>query len=302
MPYEIGFSRAADKTVSFLVLDTVGEKLSLPEYARIAAVYWSVDELARWASTLNGHNLHTDLTHVPKVWFEKLAQYVRLDPPEPELIGLCERALDTISLLSNPEIHSVLALTSENFDWLPTDGGAVREIAYDLLAPLAYYRLGLQIETRMRELIEAVYLSPTQHYELSRQEPRIPYQPEICGWRITRYQTPEQTWLQGLRRDQLDERIERFLMTRDRNNRLRLATKEEFKAEFDRVLASRDERSRRSLGVLVNSLFGFTPDLRPVYWRVLALQHYLFSVILGRDPDLAPFDEETRLIVRRFVK
>lgn len=91
-------------------------------------------------------------------------------------------------------------------------------------------------------------------------------------------------------------------MTRDRNNRLRLATKEEFKAEFDRVLASKDERARRSLGVLVNPLFGFTPALRPVYCRVLALQHYLFSVILGRGPDLAPFDTETRLTVRRFVK
>ena len=167
VPYEIGFSRAADKTASFLMLDTLGEKLSVPEYARIAAVYWSVDELARWASTLNGHHLHADLTHIPNVRFEELSRYVRLDPPQPEFIGLCERAFDTISLLSNPKIQ--------------------------------------------------------------------------------------------------------------------------------------DERPRRSLGVLVNPLFGFTPDLRPIYWRVLALQRYFYSVILGRESDLAPFDEEMRRIVWRFI-
>lgn len=301
VPYEIGISRASDKTASFLYIDTGGDMIPLPEYVKIAPVFWSADELLRWSCTLGGNDLHTDLTHVHGDRLDNIAHYVRLDPPVPKLAALCEKSLDTISLLSHEEIHSVLALKSDTFDWLPSQGGAIREVAYDLFAPLAYYQLGLHAEPAGRELLEAAYLAPTRHYELAQQEPSISYQPETPEWRTARYRTQRSTWLQGLRHNQLRKRIERFLMTRDRNNRLRLATREEFKAEFDRVLDSGDTRSRRALGVLVNPLFGFTPELRPVYWRVLALQHHLYSAILGRRPGVAPFDEDTLRVVRRFL-
>ena len=42
-------------------------------------------------------------------------------------------------------------------------------------------------------------------------------------------------WLQGLKREQLDSRLERFLTARDRKGNLRIATKEEFKAEFEPI-------------------------------------------------------------------
>jgi hypothetical protein len=277
------------------------EKVNLPAYARVAAAYWSVDELARWASTLAGHDLHSDLTQVPEAQFGQLARYVPLEPPKPQFFALCEQALATIELLRNPETHSVLALTSGEFDWLPTTGGPIRDLAYDLLAPLTYIRLGLPIPHPATEFAKMAYLVPTLHYEISRCEPRLSYSPEVCGWSYLRYQTPKETWLQGLRKDQLDERLARFLATRNRKGELRLATKEEFKAEFDRVLASSDSSSQRSLGVLVNPLFGFSPDLRPIYWRILAIQYYLFARLLNRDTGLAPFNDETRLIALRYI-
>jgi hypothetical protein len=64
----------------------------------------------------------------------------------------------------------------------------------------------------------------------------------------------------------------------------RLATREEFKAEFDRILGlgPDQEQDKRSLGVLVNPLFGFTPVDRPVFWRVLAVQQRLHSAFADR--------------------
>lgn len=62
-------------------------------------------------------------------------------------------------------------------------------------------------------------------------------------------QNAARTWLQGLKRSQLDDRIDQFMTTRDRNNRSRLATKGEFNGEFERVFSSTHERNRRSLGV-----------------------------------------------------
>jgi hypothetical protein len=299
VPYEIGHSRGVGKTVCFLVLGDARERALLPEYVRMAATYWSVDELARWASGLAGHDLHSNLSHVPEDRFLELAKYLPLMPPEPDLTTICSRALDAIELLARPEVQETLALTTDRFDWLPTAGGPVREIAYDLFAPLACYRLGQLAGADAWKEVEAAYLAPTRHYEVSRQEPPLPYGPEVEGWRHLRYRSPGQTWLQGLKPPQLVERVTRFLTTRDRTGQLRLATREEFKAEFDRILGFGDEHARRSLGVLVNPLFGFTPRLRPVFWRVLAIQYLVYSKVVGRGTGAIPFDQEAVAVARR---
>jgi hypothetical protein len=56
VPYEIGFSRSQDAHTSYLVLESIRKMEEIPEYARLAANYWSVDELVRWAAFLaRGH-------------------------------------------------------------------------------------------------------------------------------------------------------------------------------------------------------------------------------------------------------
>src|SRR3954464_500034 len=45
VPYEIGTSRGLARPVAFLVLESIRSMDALPEYVRIAANYWSVDEL-----------------------------------------------------------------------------------------------------------------------------------------------------------------------------------------------------------------------------------------------------------------
>jgi hypothetical protein len=300
VPYEIGFSRSQGVASAFLITDQVDVLNQLPQYATISSLYASIDELARWTATLAGKDLHTDLTGIPPGVLEQLAKFVPMDPPRPDLSVLCERALNAIALLDNVETHRVLALTTQSFEWLPTTGGPISELAYDLLAPLAYFKLGLTTLPGQRSHLQLVYELPTLHYRIAAQEPEVPYAPEVLGWKSLRYRTPETTWLQGLTKEQLDERIVNFLCTRTRAGDLRLATRAEFKAEFQRIVTSNVERSRRSLGVLINPLLGFTPMTRPVYWRILAIQHQLYSDMLGRNiPGL--FSRETANAAQSFL-
>lgn len=120
-----------------------------------------------------------------------------------------------------------------------------------------------------RETLQRIYRSITRDYELVTVSPSVEYHPEASGWRRRRYAEPASSWNQGLAPDKLRERLGRFFIVLDLDRRPRLATKEDFKAEFDRVLASGVESEKR-LGVLVNPLLGFTPLDKPVtcaYWR-----------------------------------
>jgi hypothetical protein len=279
VPYEIGYCRAAAKPASFVAVRPA--EIATPEFVRVAAVYWSVDEIARWASTLAGHDLHTDLSNVDETIYQGLAQYLPLDPPAPELAFLCNRALQAIDLLKRSEVQLELELTTNTFSWLPTRGGLVREIAYDIMAPLAYHQLDFPISQKSKSALIDAYLALTEHCAIAKMDPPINYDPECTDWRIQRYITPDRSWLQGLRPAQLFERLSAFLTARDRRGCVRLATREEFKAEFDRVLNSGNEHAQRSLGVFLNPLFGFTPASRPVYNRILSIWRSLYSNIVN---------------------
>lgn len=302
VPYEIGYSRAADKVSSFVISASDARGIELPEFISTSPTYWSVDELARWAATLNGNNLHFDLRDVPARVFGDLARHFALDPPELEIDRLCERGLEAINRLADPVAEDALALTSDSFDWLPTTGGLIREIAYDLLAPLAFAKFTASRATGAGDLLDIAYAALISDHELARYDPCIDYRPWTREWRTQRYLTPSRSWMQGLEERQLSERLERFMMTRDRNHDLRIATKEEFKTEFDRILRSRDGPDRRALGVLVNPLFGFSKKSRPVFWRVLAVQYLIYSTLLGRDATQGPFEIDVLRLGRRFAE
>jgi hypothetical protein len=279
VPYEIGYCRAAAKPASFLAVRP--SEIATPEFVRVTAVYWSVDEIARWASTLTGHDLHSDLSNVGETVYRDLERYLPLDPPTPRLSCLCKRALDAINLLAKPEVHLQLQLTTNLFSWLPTRGGLVREIAYDIMAPLAYHQLDFPILNESKGTLLDAYLALTEHYAIAKLDPSLNYDPECPNWKTQRYITPDRSWLQGLRPAQLSERLSAFLTARDRRGCVRLATREEFKAEFDRVLNSGGEHAQRSLGVFLNPLFGFTPASRPVYNRILSIWRTLYSKIVN---------------------
>lgn len=280
VPYEIGFSRSADIPVSYLVLESIRTTESLPEYVRLGANFWSIDELVRWATTLSADRSRTP----DPATIRDLTDFVPRLPPTPTVHTLAERAVAAIDRLAEPNTWTALALSqTDTFSWLPTSGGIVRDLAYDLLAPLALVELNPDIPTH-RELLHLAWQAPTLHFQLADADPALPYNPEVDYWRRRRYENPPKYWRQGLSADQLSTRLRRFLIVNDIDGQQRLATNEEFKAEFDRVLRTGTEHDQRALGVLVNPLFGFTPTDRPVFWRVLARQRQLYNEILDHAP------------------
>ena len=292
VPYEIGFSRSLNRPISFLVLSDIRSMNDLPEYVRLAANYWSVDELVRWIMRLSNKSMHTPL-HISIEKINALTDFVPLETPSITIRDLLMNALSSIDKLEDHKIWEALQLTStEQFDWLPTKGGLIRDLAYDLLAPIAFFRLCEQNESvklilrilqiDILQLLCQSYLSITQHYEFAKLDPPLSYKPEEVGWRRQRYLTPASSWLQGLSIEQLNERLDRFFLVQGLDDNKRLATREEFKAEFDQILRSRSENERRSLGVLINPLLGYNPIERPVYYRILNRQQQLYrSFIKG---------------------
>jgi hypothetical protein len=298
VPYEIGFSRSAATPVFYLVLESIRAMESLPEYVRLGANFWSVDELVRWATRLSGNQARTP----EPATIRRLADFVPRLPPAPTVQTLVEGAVTTINRLAESNTWTALKLSqTDTFNWLPTRGGIVRDLAYDLLAPLAFLELKPNgLITSDRELLHQAFQAPTLHYRLARADPTLPYTPQADYWRRLRYQNPPTYWLQGLSMEQLRDRLHRFLIVNNLDRQQRLATREEFKAEFDRILQVGTEYEQRALGVLINPLLGFTPIDRPVYWRVLALQHHAYNKIIGRD-SITPFDPITATLTRQFV-
>ncbi|MEU5259716.1 toll/interleukin-1 receptor domain-containing protein [Amycolatopsis sp. NPDC021455] len=299
VPYEIGFSRSANIPVSYLVLQSIGSMAGLPEYVRLGANFWSADELVRWAGRLaEGRRGSVDGSVV-----DGLTGFVPRLPPVPEVAELAARAVAAIELLATPGAWAALELTrTDRFQWLPSTGGIVRDLAYDLLAPLAFLEVASgTVSAREEELLRSAAAAATWHRVLAQTTPALPYEPEVECWRYERYRNPPVHWLQGLTTGQLHERLHRFLIVDDLDGRPRLATREEFKEEFDSVLRGGITREERSLGVLLNPLFGFTPANRPVYWRILAVQYEIYHRILGITPPSRTFDETTSALARHLA-
>jgi hypothetical protein len=286
VPYEIGFSSSHGSRTSYLLLESIRTMDGLPEYVRLAANYWSIDELVRWAASLAQGHVQASAIPLDVALLASLRQFLPQQPPEPVISRLSSQAVASIDRLFDSRTQRALQLEPpEEFRWLPTRGGLVRDLAYDLYAPLAFYQLRSSALAGLeQDILGLVYRSVTLHYKLAQVAPALEYHPQVQGWRRRRYAEPSSSWLQGLSMEQLNERLSRFFVVPGIGQGQRLATREEFKAEFDRVLRSGAEHDQRSLGVLVNPLFGFTPRDRPVFVRVLAMQQLLYQQIADRAP------------------
>jgi hypothetical protein len=118
--------------------------------------------------------------------------------------------LPALGELNNLETQQQLQLTSTTFDWLPTAGGFIRDLSYDILAPLAYYQLKeAQLVGEQRPILRLLYLSITQHNAIAKLD-KLKYQPVTVNWRTDRYDDPSFHWLQGISETQLKERLRRF--------------------------------------------------------------------------------------------
>jgi hypothetical protein len=308
VPYEIGQGRALQIPVSYLMLSSVRGPEALPEYVRLAATYWSVDELIRWVSGLLRSHIWEEARLPSERLVKEVAEFVPRSPPEVTPSGLSIQALAAIASLGKPETQKILELPSTNlfdglitnegllrefeYDWLPTTGGFIRDLAYDLLAPLALFQLGNRpkpLVDPIRIWLKGVYDFMTLEDALAQLPPPLRYERSYQGMRQRRYPTPAKSWPQGIPKLELQLALHQFFLTTSLNGDKRLVTKEEFKAEFDRTQSASEDYNQRRLAMLVNPLFGFSPAERPfiaVYYVcnidfmkvLLTLPHNQFSI------------------------
>ena len=172
----------------------------LPEYARLAANYWSIDELVRWAVSLAQGHMQAPTAPLDVALVASLQQFLPRQPPEPVISELSARAVTSIEQLFDDRTQRALQLEPpEEFKWLPTRGGLVRDLAYDLYAPLAFYQLRSSALARPeKDILGLIYRSVTLHYKLAQVAPVLDDYPETQGWRRRRYVEPASSWLQGL--------------------------------------------------------------------------------------------------------
>ena len=118
--------------------------------------------------------------------------------------------------------------SADEFMWLPTSGGLIRDLAYDLYAPLAFYQLrSSTLAEREKSILGLIYQSLPLHYALAKVYPTLNYHPQMQGWRQRRYMEPASWWLQGLSAEQLRDRLGRFFIVPDMDQGQWLATREE---------------------------------------------------------------------------
>jgi len=161
VPYEIGFSSSRGSRMSYLVLESIRKMDDLPEYARLAANYWSIDELLRWAVSLAGGHVQAVAAPLDAEIVAALEKFLPRQPPEPVISQLSTRAVASMERLFDSRTQHALQLESaDEFMWLPTSGGLIRDLAYDLYAPLAFYQLrSSALAEPQKSILGLIYLS-----------------------------------------------------------------------------------------------------------------------------------------------
>jgi hypothetical protein len=247
----------------------------------------------------------------------------------------CEPILFQFAELSESAVRRIYALARNAKDgnlgpdryWLSTDHYFIKSTIYRLLAPMAAFKL-LQhrltnIDLKLDQAINIQYiLAKILYYtfssstDLARSEPAIPYDPDQIGYeskgldesmkRERRAKYPERIWLQGLKVGTLDILAETLILS-EKGNNIRIKSFGEFEQQYfkkDKSISSDD--SNEPFEVFFTLFSYFHPRTRPVLWRVLLTQAFLYNAIKnirnGKDFNTSNFDEFVNLFEVENVK
>ncbi len=178
--------------------------------------------------------------------------------------------------------------------WLAGEGYYFLSTTYMLLAPATTFRLlqrrltdiDLSLEPTMRnhyELLKLVFLSFNEDFDIARQAPKLPYEPDKTDQgepdraRLLA-EAPARYARQGLYRGVLDIVVEALIV--EDGGGQRVMSFGEFLREWGRP----DSKLDAVHPILRDLILGFHPERKPVLWRVLLVQHMLYTVLLRDEP------------------
>ena len=172
--------------------------------------------------------------------------------------------------------------------WLERDGYYFWSTIYNILAPVALYRIirrkltfvDLAVDEGIAAnymLAKLLYLTLTSDFDLAATEPSIPYDPHAENAGSARQEDPQKYWKQGVPLGYLDNVIDDCLLAGEDQPRL-LA----FGGFAQRVERLKTENPSHNSSLFVEILKGFHPDTRPVLWRILITQAHIHRLLVGR--------------------
>lgn len=218
----------------------------------------------------------------------------------------CEPILFQWAELSDSAIKRIYALARNAKEgnlgparhWLATDHYFIRSTIYRLIAPLAAFKL-LQnrltgIDLKLDQSINVQYLLAKSLYytfssanDLARTDPSIPYDPDQIGSDVSKldeYQKkanlidrPERFWLQGLKVGTLDKLVE-SLISVDTTGISHIMSFGEFEKRYFDVETVKGIEAQR-FETFITLFSYFHPKTRPVLWRILIAQSFLYNSI-----------------------
>jgi hypothetical protein len=222
--------------------------------------------------------------------------YQECEPLLFELYELSENALHRIYSLARSARKGNLGLTGS---WLDSPGYYMASTIYNLLAPIAVYKLiqrrltfvDLTVEPHIRSqyiLAKLIAVSFTDDFDFARCTPQRPYSPNDHAWQALRKTDPAQYWKQGIPLGRLDVAAEGLIL-QESSGSLRLRSFGEFETEYH------DKKSTIGTGFssVTDMFLGFHPKFRPCLWRMLITQAHIYEALLkisqggGAEPVIA---------------
>ncbi len=231
----------------------------------------------------------------------------------------CEPILFEFSELSESALKRIYALAKNAREgnlgpdryWLSTDHYFIRSTIYRLIAPLAAFKL-LQhkltnIDLKMDYSINIQYiLAKILYYtfssspDLAKSNPAIFYDPDQIGTDLSltesdkkqmREKYPERFFIQGLKVGNLDILSESLIVESGKDARIKSFG--EFEIEF--LKNKESDPDKKKFEIFITMFSFFHPKTRPVLWRVLITQAFLYKAIMNirntENLSLASFDD-----------
>jgi hypothetical protein len=247
----------------------------------------------------------------------RLSLYQRFEPLLFQLFELAEYALDRIKNLTQPAVWSrfVLAESARSLRGRPPMAKPDYELVstlYGLFAPLVLVRsmsrqltfVDLSLEQRIElryYLAGRIYGSFKDDTKLASMREPLAYEPFHPEWRTRREDNPATYWWQGLTMGRLENVLDVLSAPGGEADGGRLLSFGEFERRYDEIFERGDERERKSLAVASNPLVFFSPETRPVFWRMLVAQACLYQALLRTrrsDQDLPNHEQDWMRLLR----
>lgn len=241
--------------------------------------------------------------------------YTECEPILFQLNEACEQAFQTCVLLGNQSYCERLAVgnDAERKDpdsWMMSRATETIATAYNLLHPLALFFLLRDKMTRVDCTLDP---EVSLQYRLGRLlvrsfqddsciaalNPALLYTPRVKDWREKRRANPARYWWQGATPGRLDRAVRMVLNTTGETKRV--LTYGEFEDLYIHLYKDGDRDSQKTLGVFANALYGFTPDKRPVFWRLILIQAHLHRALSHPMPKGLGNVHRSEATVRQFL-